>query len=111
MPFITGYNDGTWYDKDHKAYEWHLDDPMRLRDILIWRICQSEKPWVQHIGWDLWESLSLRKAIKKRIKRNLRENTPDAWIKFGQGMYAVGVVAAGLAAAHWKARRRNGSKK
>lgn len=52
--FITEYKDGTWYGKDGKPYEWHLDDPMRLRDIVVWRLCQSKNKRVQRLGWKLW---------------------------------------------------------
>lgn len=55
-PFITGYNHvkRVWYDKNGNPYEWHMDDPMRLRDIVVWRLCQSKNKRVQRLGWKLW---------------------------------------------------------
>lgn len=52
--FITKYKKGTWYDKNGNPYEWHTDDRMRLRDIIVWRICQSKIKFIQRIGWKLW---------------------------------------------------------
>jgi hypothetical protein len=55
--FITKYDhkERTWYDKNGKPYEWHPDDPMRLRDVIVWRMCQSNNRYIRRWGQKMWK--------------------------------------------------------
>lgn len=74
--FITGYKNGTWYDVRKRPYEWHHDDPMSLKYVLLWRIGQSKIHWFQHFSWLMWE------GHKPTIKAVFCRSDGHPWYSF-----------------------------